>query len=325
MQKREQWIDLARGILILMVVFFHLPILTRSLANNLETPVVMQVSSIYLPFFIPAFFVITGMCSNFSYIVKDFVISNTKHLIIPMLSLSFFARVIGWNIYDWSDFCSVEGWSYAVVGYFILSLLISKSIYYFLHFINLSLYWRGLITLLLLLLGIVMNKCGIYNFLYFENALIFTFFIWLGDFLRNIHWERYAKYSLLVYLLLYVCMYVCRVGIPYVMLSICVSYLKIPLYLLLSVTGCLAIMWIARCLSHCRLIEQIGKNTLIIYYLHSSLLLQLGSILSSHIIVDSVLQYIILEMLLFVLTIVVCQVVGHIFTLPYLNLLIGRF
>lgn len=209
MQKREQWIDLARGILILMVVFFHLPILTRSLANNLETLVVMQVSSIYLPFFIPAFFVITGMCSNFSYIVKDFVISNTKHLIIPMLSLSFFARVIGWNIYDWSDFCSVEGWSYAVVGYFILSLLISKSIYYFLHFINLSLYWRGLITLLLLLLVIVMNKCGIYNFLYFENALIFTFFIWLGDFLRNIHWERYAKYSLLVYLLLYVCMYVC--------------------------------------------------------------------------------------------------------------------
>ena len=326
MQIRVHWIDVAKGMLILMVVFFHLPILTHPLTDNADALAIMQsVSSIYVPFFIPAFFVITGMCSNFSNTPKDFLFSNVKHLIVPMLTLSLLARIIGWKIYNWSDFCSIEGWSFAVVGYFMLSLLISKTIYFYVHYLLSSVYWRGGITLVFLLIGIVLNKWGIYNLVYFENALIFTFFVWLGDFLRNRHWESLAKYCVIVYLLIWSCLSVCHIGIPHVMLSICVSYLKIPLYILLSVLGCLAVLWVARLISSSRILEDIGKNSLIIYFFHSAILLQLCSVFSQYITISSIWKFIFFEVLLFLFVILLCQVVGRVLSLPYLKCLIGKF
>lgn len=64
MSERKSYIDVARGILILLVVLFHTPFVLRSAGCISESPFFDAFSSFYVTFFMPCFFYITGYCTN---------------------------------------------------------------------------------------------------------------------------------------------------------------------------------------------------------------------------------------------------------------------
>ena len=81
--EREKYIDIAKGLLILMVVIHHLPQVGNRLCNlNSEfLNTINSYSFVVSAFFMQAFFIITGLCSSFNKPVKQFISSNFKTLI----------------------------------------------------------------------------------------------------------------------------------------------------------------------------------------------------------------------------------------------------
>lgn len=87
--KRLSYIDVAKGLLILLVVYDHLPDMYMYKLNlsNEYIEYLDKTQWVYKLFFMLAFFCITGMCSNFNKDFKTFFISNYKSLIIPNVIL----------------------------------------------------------------------------------------------------------------------------------------------------------------------------------------------------------------------------------------------
>ena len=83
-RKRLEYIDVAKGIMISLLVFHHYP-------SSMGGIAVAHIDEIkcwqewFIVFFMPAFFFITGFCSNFNKPFKEFLISNLKVLLIPAI------------------------------------------------------------------------------------------------------------------------------------------------------------------------------------------------------------------------------------------------
>ncbi len=88
--KRITYLDVAKGLLFLMVIYDHLldVYLTLLEHDNYFIEHLNEGQWIYKLFFMPAFFCITGMCSIFNKKFTPFLISNFKTLIIPNLVFS---------------------------------------------------------------------------------------------------------------------------------------------------------------------------------------------------------------------------------------------
>ena len=79
-KERLPYIDVAKGLLILMVVWGHFELILRE-THKTSDPVVAywdHVEIIWSAFFMPAFFFITGLCGNFNKPFKKFVIQSFR-------------------------------------------------------------------------------------------------------------------------------------------------------------------------------------------------------------------------------------------------------
>lgn len=72
--KRLEFLDIAKGLLILMVIIGHFKVMAI-MCFSLNVPEINDFSAIndfWISFFMPAFFVITGYCSSLIEILKHF-------------------------------------------------------------------------------------------------------------------------------------------------------------------------------------------------------------------------------------------------------------
>lgn len=83
MKNRISYFDVEKGILMLMVIFGHCINWNNEAIKDVDITMLEPIKSLWLSFFMPAFFVITGMCSNFDRKFKDFLLRNFKGLLIP--------------------------------------------------------------------------------------------------------------------------------------------------------------------------------------------------------------------------------------------------
>lgn len=78
-KSRLQYIDIMKGILILLVVYGHTAWQAHEVGiHNQTIEILGQTGFLYEPFYMAAFFAITGYCSNFKKSYKDFLISDTR-------------------------------------------------------------------------------------------------------------------------------------------------------------------------------------------------------------------------------------------------------
>ena len=93
---RKTWIDVAKGILILSVIFFHEA--RQGLSEvNLDSNVLRNATKLeclYVPFFMAAFFIISGYCSSFEKEFRSFFVSNFKGLILQSVSIVAFIGIL---------------------------------------------------------------------------------------------------------------------------------------------------------------------------------------------------------------------------------------
>ena len=90
LSNRLHWVDVAKGILIMFVVFQHLPVISE--AAGIEHDGVGKLghlSFLFTCFYMQAFFILTGYCSNFEKPFAAFLKSSFKTIMIPAIFFSF--------------------------------------------------------------------------------------------------------------------------------------------------------------------------------------------------------------------------------------------
>lgn len=323
MSKRIDYIDTAKGILIVLVVLYHIPPLCMN--DGVKNYAIEQVGAITRPmfdsFFMPAFFLISGFCTNFRKGIKDFAYKQGKTIIMPTISIGIIISLLGGCIPNLLALFNMVWYNW-----FIMALLISRTIYYVMaNCINNSILKISISIFLLSAAVYIHSQTSFLNFGYFLQGLIAVFFICLGDTIKR------NGISNCIYLVLSVA-FVIGVTIaettklyrPRVVIDFVWGIKYIPFYIILSVCGSALCILLAKIVDN-RYLRIMGTQSLIIFLVHPFFIHQLNQHLLTSIPHHSGIEGLMYFCILFVFTIGMSMGGAFLLNQKYLRLLIGKW
>lgn len=289
-QNRSRWsyIDVAKGILIISVLINHIGNLAAASGVVNETIATMPSLRFWCPFFMPAFFVIAGICSNYDIPFKDFLIKNFKALIIPAFTLLFVRMAVRFildgsiSTLEISYFRSHYGIpALLTVGYwnwFLVAMFTTKVMFWLLNrYVNKANY-QFAVCLFCYFIGFVIihrkhDSYLFYNVWFYQHALLFIIYIWIGKFLKSrcLHIIQEWKWiiaSTAIFATIYAVFTINGWRIPKITSDILLTKYDLIPHLIMSVTGTLAILGISYKIAANEYLEMLGQKSLVIYCLH---------------------------------------------------------
>lgn len=329
--ERLSYIDIAKGILIMLVVFHHIPHIVKN-AGICDSLCILLDSKryIYSTFFMPAFFLVTGFCSNFDVPFFDFLKKNVKTILIPAFCLgaiSEWIRLIGLGETQLIAYCKLGFSTFIKFGgpyWFLSSLFLSKIIYWIENRFIKSTKMKFAVSLLLLIIGIgINNRCTIVEYWYFLHAFALSFFLFAGQIekKKQFHGNKYVFCcSLLIYGVL---IFFLKVH-PSVTAFIAVSDVYIPCFITLSLSGSFMLLYICKKFASCVFFERLGKDSLIIYTLHIAIARIMVNILSGYFCV-SMMKSFLTFLFIYSATLLILMLFAKCLNTKYFQFLIGKF
>ena len=323
MNKRLPYLDVAKGLLIILVLIHHLPhvmfisgIKDNGLYNGID-----DADYFYRPYFMPAFFFITGYCTRFKFDYIFFV-KNIKSLIVPSFILGFICKLITnfsvETLYSYIKFFILTGGSY----WFITSLFICK-----ITFVSLMNYKH--ISLICPILGFLFHIYELPNPYYLHQSLFLIVFIYLGDYFKGRLHCIVSLRNMILCSLIYVItiLLIFNQIIPSVTMVINIgSLFETLLFILLAITGICIIINISYYIQNNSLLIYIGKNTIAIYMFHILIYTMLVNVLHISLVQNTDIQT---SLLLFIsillVTLIYCCFIAYCLNLRYLKFIIGKF
>lgn len=276
---RIGYIDVAKAILIIMVMVGHVQNVCEQLSikdrlcQNID-----YFENFWGPFFMPAFFFITGYCSSFAKRSRVFIISNLKSLIIPAILLGIIAKwitLIGNLDLDFKQYVNIELKRILLYGgafWFLPSLFLAKIIYYYLY--NNFCQNKVFICILLYFIGFVLYYYQIGdNYWYYKHSLMLTYFIALGNVLKEI---KISPSCLVIislwggYLLALCILLMVGQESPHIAHKVNLSWQLIIPNFILSSLGSVLIIFSSKYIHKSTILIWIGRHSLIFYCLHIS-------------------------------------------------------
>lgn len=255
--KRIKYIDTAKGLLILMVVFIHVGSFYTSDygvggGNKLFLYLTNFSFFYFAPYFMGAFFLLHGYCSKKKRTFKETFEYGCKTLIIPVFFLTI------WHI-QWfcvSMFC----------GILIHSILRKYS--------DITNY---IIYAVLLFIGVAINKYGWDGF-YISHTLAFTPFLFLGEKIKAIvDSKKFAIVSIILCLIIWSIHYN-KFMIPFITGNkFYVGFRDIPIFLIATICGSSSLFFVAKFLEKVDIFTKFGKHSLVIFLFHFNIILFLES------------------------------------------------
>lgn len=325
-KKRIVYFDVAKGILILLLVFAHF----RSAINRVpfESDYFSWVygwNNIFTCFYMPAFFFISGYCSNFSKPLRDFLISLTKNLLLPLITLNVIDVMLS-SAVNQQNF--VHNLYVNVTHYgglwFLNALLVGKLINYFIAKAP-KRSWGGYL-LLMLVISIVLNQYDIgQNVFYYQHGLVTSFWVGLGKIFRErINWyEVIMKWSLYLYPFVAITSFVKPVA--FVGTAHFLSLGSLPFHVFYSLVGTFFLLNICRRIGESKVLEYWGKHSIVVYALHFTPLLFLTINLWEIMTPDNGLIFLLYFIILYVLEYSICWLLMKLFEFRPFCYLIGKF
>lgn len=274
MQKtRLHYVDIAKGLLILMVIIHHIPQYYLTNGHNVYLKYLDDYSFIYTSFFMSSFFILSGHVSNFSKPFIAFTIKNFKSLMVPSFT---FTMISVWSKspLDVLQPISLDTILYMITWggqfWFLPAMFLGREIYWVInHYIDNTVI-RWLIFLMLLVFGVVLsNNIDIMNIWRFKHALIFTVFLAIGQFTK-FHGISSNKIIVLgfTYLLFLLACLLIGIDVPTITQNVNLNIFSIPLCLLLSISGTALIVYISYLINRNSFFEYLGKESIIFYIVH---------------------------------------------------------
>jgi len=343
-KERLDYVDVAKGLLILSVIWHHLP-LDASKYGGISSPTLSfmdYANSFYVCFFMQAFFFITGYCSNFNKTIKEQIWRNFRTLIVPAFCFCVICTGIRaltrGSFSPFMKFCQADFWLYGFKSYwFLFALFLAKNIYAFIiHGLNNVKYGKYIKWSLIFVLLIFSVKTGyknqtpddhglLPNYLFWQNALINLPFLALGDQLKGklndkIMWVGSIAFMVLILILFAAPTYIPRVGqFPSMHIRHILEFLT------LGSLGSIFVLQMSKFIKKWGGVKWFGKESLIVYCMHGLILNIMITIIANYVIyplgvVSSVL-YIICVMLS---TVVILIPFIYLVNTKYLSWIIGK-
>ena len=281
---RMPYMDIAKGILILMVVWSHFALIERVCygVDNEYVLAFTNIKIIWISFFMPAFFFITGYCSSFDKKVRPFLMTSFSTIVLPSIIISVIMQCVDYIHMGMSPIWSGKTIIKSIFlnagnEWFLPSLFIGKILCYFGIRLTKSLMMQGVIMLMICIGGVYLYNYTpeLHNFWYFKHSFMITLFIWLGIVFKNITLTIRTQIAFAVgYILIFVSLFLVHIHIPYITNKSELSLFELPLLLVLSFTGTMLILGLSRVITRynvchsVNVLQYIGKNSIVIYLLH---------------------------------------------------------
>lgn len=273
MAKRLAYLDIAKGLLITCLCFHHI---TQALRINGISDILLWPNASfawYACYFMQAFFIITGFCTNFEKSAKEFFLNNIKTLLIPSIAITITRRFFLYSVYGIPNQTTLQ-WFY--LEWFLITLLLCKIILWlivrYLKKDQVFLIGGGISVVMLLVCTFDTLNFSFTQWLYYKNVLAMFAFLFIGWALKNGKYDlkTFQKYGFHMFIFLQILHYSFNVDYPIVTASVDLYIREVPLYLLCSFSGSMFILHISKILERysCTLLQDIGKNTLVIYGFH---------------------------------------------------------
>lgn len=273
--QRLAFIDIAKGITIVTVVWLHLGHSPAQLLNL---------------FFMPLFFFLSGVLFNPGPDFRHLLRRKSKTLLLPLLTGILSGLAIEWLVYDFSDWHEIHH------GYYNFTLIANVPLWFIV-----SLSWLMLIVslverisskasriavyVILSIVGYVVSRLEIHNTLFIGNALLSLPFFVIGYKYRDF-WKSTRWYSLWLTIVAMALMAIAYVKYVPTNIHWCIYHrLYFPSFIAASsgIYAMLSISLIISRMSECRFLLWLGASTIYILVLHYLLVPPVATLLHSYI------------------------------------------
>ena len=328
---RIRWVDVAKGILILLLLLSHLPSATNRL--HIDRSLFWFINNwsiIYVSFYMQAFLFLSGFCSSFSKPLYLFCEGLFRQLILPffLFETIILIEYSFWTLHEFSIKWILDFWisSNGTHLWFLNALVFSKVFIY--CFIRLCKSNTILLSssFFLLVLAIAFNQYNYgTNFFCLRQSLGSVFFVSLGYVLRKQSHLRLiiekTGYSFPYIILLMVLL---GQDIPTFTAGINVSVRQIPVFLFISISGMMTFFKICQKIDTASIFEYFGKNSLIVYCLHFFPLLCLVNITYNYLSPVSLVDRMFMVSVVYFFEFIVCILFIELFKTKPLNSIFGK-
>lgn len=341
---RLHYIDVAKGLLMLMVVYGHIDGTATGMGFvNSSIEDIHRSVNVFVSFYMPCFFVITGFCGNFEKTFKKFAISSLKSILLPAIFFTFMLSGF-WNITSSDEIVSFIKRIFLCGGgyWFLSALFIARFIYWVINKCPSKLIFFICITSFVL--GFVLSSLPHeYEYWWFVHALCLLPYLGFGQYLKKhaeiVTSKKYDAYYIVFFFISFaVTVLLSKIGIlqkdcffdvPGVTLGFINLNMSmfIPL-VFLSVFGSLLLLSISRRISSSSFLEFLGKNSLIVYCVQGVALsksmeyiFRLGGAKFD---VDYLVTFCLL-LLSFIVAVIICYCFSWVMNQKYLRIAIGKF
>lgn len=329
MTERNSSIDIAKGLLIMGVVYYHMwTILTGSC--QIEHPAFRTMYNLhngYTVFFMPAFFVITGYCSSFTRSFGQFIISNVRTILVPMVMLNLIPCLLSFNVEALRYMIDLDEWLWGLSFWFLPALFLAKLFFWpIAHFVT----DNKLSWLLASLCFILAEFAEIYSigtsYWYWKSALAFVIFLQIGYSLRHSeHKDLVLKNGAVFYMIAFpICFYILRYHWPMIGLTAIGHWSEVLPFLIASISGCLGIMYVSKLIKNNSILEYVGKASLVVYCSHWFVAQKFGKYLSRVFVPDSSVKAAGFYLISVIVAIAISCLLYRVYDTKYLRWIIGK-
>ena len=277
-KQRIPEMDVMKGILGILVIMGHIFYIEADASGVQPTGRAFYclstvVAAWIAPYYMAAFFFVTGYCSSFKSGIKAQLISDAKHLLLPVI-------LIPCIMHEVSSLLLGNGfvWPFTAAPWylwFLWALFWAKFIFWVMKHVvkSESIAWL-LLTIMSVVGSAMMYYIPQYNYLGCQQALVFAIFIAIGHAMKDVELKPSVLYAaIIIYVLTVIASYYClRWGAPSVCSFITFIPQKWPLYFLLATSGIMSVYQISKWLKGSKVLQYTGKHTLILYLVHLTFL-----------------------------------------------------
>lgn len=289
MNDRITYLDTAKGLLMLLLIYGHLIINALAVARNGGGIPSLGGIAILVPyyrcFFMQTFFIITGYCSGFNYSTSDFLWRNFKTLILPgiffipiSLSCKFLLNENTSTYIPEFVFNAFTSW----FPWFLTALFFSKiSLYVIIKYCRQT-SLQVLIIASMYIAGCFFSryssKIDIWSW---NHMLLMLPYLYLGVRIRKRRTALTNSFLIClsgVFVILLLIYNICRIKLPFVDYEIGVTFENTIPWSMLVIGGSSLILLLARKLSKVEWLQIFGKQSLFIYLFHRFALIVISKI-----------------------------------------------
>lgn len=285
MKKRIEYIDVAKGILIICLLYGHSFIYGRLVGVDEEAMHLLgRTFKIYGCFFMQTFFLITGFCSAFNLPFKEYAWKCLKTILLPGMMLSFLGNTL-WDIGVGNgyqsiikNFISLGNWFITGGEWFIVALFWAKILIWFI--LKFSFKMQIIIVVITYLLGLILHTFNWFpEYLKHQHTFVLIPYLFLGILAKG-KMEKIEKFinpiAVFGIIIILVENILANKGIwriPSQDASIELTLVNFPIQFINVLSGTACVIWLSKKIVQCNFVKVLGMGSLLVYLWNGQILM----------------------------------------------------